>query len=247
MRVSEALSTVLVVVTIVCTMATANAAGGVSTLRWGVTVSGYKWDHPDLSYWLNDSCDRTESKAIDSAFVVWHQAFPYFTFYHTHQVNDEIDVFCNAHLRADELGRSQRILRVNIIEHVDMFFGEMPIEKLMTVALHEIGHALGLGHSYDPDDVMYYRVVKTGLAPSSKDVQSLYMLYETPDTESQNLPIIFPYLCLSVSLCTLMIAVMLTWRRKLRSASLPVTLSLIGITCKHLMEVFLQCSPVFSM
>jgi hypothetical protein len=220
MRVSEALSIVLVVVTMVGTIATANAAGGTSTLRWSVAVLGYKWEHADLSYWLNDSCDKTESKVIDSAFVIWHQAFQYFTFFHIHQVNDDIEVFCKAHLGGDALGRSQRILRGNIIEHVDIFLGDVPVEKLMTVTLHEIGHALGLGHSYDPNDLMYYRIVETGLGPSSKDVQSLYMLYETPDTELQNIVIIFPYLGLSVVLCTVIVVAVLTSRRKLRSREL---------------------------
>jgi len=54
---------------------------------------------------------------------------------------------------------------------------------LYTVALHEAGHALGLGHTDDPNTIMYpyYRF---GAGLSSGDIAGVQALYGSPDTST---------------------------------------------------------------
>lgn len=56
----------------------------------------------------------------------------------------------------------------------------IPYNSLVTIATHEMGHALGLkGHSPYPDDVMYYSTNHTGdQALSQRDINTIGMLYK---------------------------------------------------------------------
>lgn len=67
---------------------------------------------------------------------------------------------------------------------------------LFTVALHEAGHALGLGHTDDPNTVMYpyYRF---GATLSSGDIAGVQALYGSPDTSTP--PVTSPPVTLPVT------------------------------------------------
>ena len=55
---------------------------------------------------------------------------------------------------------------------------QMSRDQIYTVALHEIGHSLGLGHTDDPKSIMYPNAYKYGLMEVTRqDMINLFKLY----------------------------------------------------------------------
>ncbi len=59
----------------------------------------------------------------------------------------------------------------------------LDLADVRNIAAHEVGHALGLGHSDNPDDLMYasYDFIETGTlnSPSQCDLEAIYTIYGT--------------------------------------------------------------------
>lgn len=63
---------------------------------------------------------------------------------------------------------------------VDKTTGQVTLDGVREVTMHELGHFLGFPHSPDQESIMYWRHIdgryKTGLAPS--DLQNLCIIYD---------------------------------------------------------------------
>jgi hypothetical protein len=88
----------------------------------------------------------------------------------------EFDRAGQTDLTWDQLGRVRRAtLSLALRTNSGMALGE---NALLAVALHEVGHAIGLPHSADTSDVMFPSTRTTRL--SSRDLRTATMLYRLP-------------------------------------------------------------------
>ena len=88
---------------------------------------------------------------------------------------------CTTYVSAKTLYGNKRILGVKIyISIYDMNGKPMTKNQVYTIMLHEIGHALGLEHSKDPNSLMYTGT-NSEMAEDQEilpeDVKALYDLY----------------------------------------------------------------------
>jgi predicted Zn-dependent protease len=72
-----------------------------------------------------------------------------------------------------------------VIQHASIYLAvndplgrPVPDQGLRTVALHEVGHAIGLPHSGEPDDLMF--PATHAAQPTARDLRTAQLLYQLP-------------------------------------------------------------------
>jgi matrixin len=146
---------------------------------------------PNQASWWNP----TMPGRVRDALRVWESLIPGLAFTEvTDTVDADVTVRWIDRFTIDRTGQTDltwdqlgRVRHAAIILAVSDGHGTgLPPAALAAVALHEVGHALGLPHSANPADVMFPEPRVSEL--SSRDRRTALMLYQLPPGSVKDLP-----------------------------------------------------------
>ena len=144
-------------------LAPGSGAGGehFAALNWALA----RWNDVGLPVRLESGADTSEADVV----VEWARAVP-------DERGGRADVAWNGR---GEIVRARISLAVRFPDGTPLTAGER-----VAIALHELGHALGLGHSPDPADAMHPETAATAL--TARDRRTAELLYRLPAGSLKN-------------------------------------------------------------
>lgn len=152
------------------------------------TIGTWPWEKLSVSIWIAEPPPSDQEKktkwrwrVVKESFMEWRQHLP-FTFFFTDSSRAEIKVYWTERFDEPISGkvvwgrRNQDLVSAHIVIAFRSHTGyELSEEETRTVALHEIGHAVGLSHTDEPTSVMRTPIITRKLgAHDLAQVRSLY-------------------------------------------------------------------------
>lgn len=157
-----------------------------------IPLLGFAWDHTNITYSISAGkrVDPTAVQAAHDAIAAWNSAIDSgsksdFTLVPAVE-GSKADIRISLKVgtgvvlgSAQTFTNSDGSAKYSKVTLSGKAFGDpLAHDAVQTIAIQEIGHALGLGHSDDPTDPMYGTYNGVKLAPSACDVEAFDAVHE---------------------------------------------------------------------
>ncbi len=156
------------------------------------SLEGPVWRNSSATFLINTQYGPADSlSAFQSAMKTWSNVtgsslvlyYGGLTASHAYGTNNGENIADFGPLSSQHWGRcfywykGNYFLDADVRLNRDKPWGQTPSADVETVALHEFGHALGLGHTSDQSAIMYSRVDRTKCTLAQDDINGLTALY----------------------------------------------------------------------
>jgi hypothetical protein len=175
-----------------------------------IELLGFAWARRDVPVYLSGDVQEAQKDAVLTAVRIWvasqvwfsdaymqGEGYPFYLYLADSPSKNAISIAFTVNASKTVGGITYPDVRDGFADHISIYINihktsiQAEYSYVLSVLVHELGHALGLGHSTTKDDVMYRsydaQASKTFL-PSTLDLYALFHLAENKTDVSIQLP-----------------------------------------------------------